>query len=148
MEYYLLRKKFCELSGRYDLINADLTDNGADFYINAGQMHLDRLQNSGTMQAKSVQLVAAGTIKVYCAGLRAVHRVWIGTTSIGLTELLKVDLAWLREEYAEQLGDADQGQPYYYAPAVFRPFPAANPAILKISFLYRGSPPVRTIIGE
>lgn len=129
MEYYLLRKKFCELSGRYDLINADLTDNGADFYINAGQTHLDRLQNTGTMQAKSVQLVSAGTIKVYCAGLRAVHRVWIGTTSIGLTELLKVDLAWLKEEYAEQLSSIDQGQPYYYAPAVFRPFPDSSTTV-------------------
>ena len=67
MEYYLLRKKFCELSGRYDLINADLTDNGADFYINAGQSHLDRMQNTGQMKAKYIKQITAGTIKVFVA---------------------------------------------------------------------------------
>ena len=126
MDYYLVRKKFCELSGRYDLINADLTDNGADFYINAGQAHLDRMQSTGQMKAKYIKKVAAGTIKVYVAGLRSVHKVWAGNSTDGLTELLKVDLDWLREEYEEQLGDVDQGTPYYYAPAVLRPYPDSS----------------------
>lgn len=126
MEYYLLRKKFCELSGRYDLINADLTDNGADFYINAGQSHLDRMQNTGQMKAKYIKQVTAGTIKVYVAGLRAVHKVWAGNTTDGLVELNRVDLDWLREEYEKQLGDIDQGTPYYYAPAILRPFPDSS----------------------
>ena len=123
MDYYLIRKKFCELSGRYDLMNSDYTDNGADFFINAGQSYLDRLQNTGKMQAKNVQSVAAGTIKVYIAGLRAIHRVWAGNTTDGLIELQKApDIAYLRSLYGEQLSGIDQGSPEWYAPAIFRPF--------------------------
>jgi len=122
MEYYLLRKKFCELSGRYDLINSDLSDNGADFFINSGQAHLDRLQNTGGVQAKDVQSVAAGTIKVYSVGLRTVKEVWIGNSTDGLTQLKKATLNYLRTEYGEQLGDVDKSTPEWYAPAVFRPY--------------------------
>lgn len=122
MEYYLLRKKFVELSGRYDLINADLTDNGADFYIDAGQKWLDRLQDTGKMQAKNVQSVAAGTIKVYIAGLRAVREVWAGNSTDYLFELKKANLKYLRTLYGEQLGDVTQSTPEWYAPAIFRPF--------------------------
>lgn len=123
MDYYLIRKKFCELSGRYDLMNADYTDNGADFYINAGQQRLDRMQSSGQMKAKYVKQVAAGTIKVFVAGLRSVHEVWAGNTTEGLVPLNRVSLDWLRHEYEEQLGSVDQGTPNYYAPAIVRPFP-------------------------
>lgn len=123
MEYYLIRKKFCELSGRYDLMNADYTDNGADFFINAGQRHLDRLQNTGQMQAKYIQKVSAGTIKVYVAGLRTVKEVWAGNSTDGLIQLSKASLTWLRQEYEEQLGSVTQGTPEYYAPAIFRPYP-------------------------
>ena len=123
MDYYLIRKKFCELSGRYDLMNSDLTDNGADFYINAGQQRLDRMQTSGQMQAKYIKQVAAGTIKVFVAGLRSVYKVWAGNTTDGLVELNRVGLDWLREEYEEQLSGITQGTPNYYAPAILRPYP-------------------------
>ena len=122
MDYKDVRKKFVELSGRYDLVNPDWTDNGADFFLNAGQRMLDRLQDTGKMQAKNVQSVAAGTIQVYIAGLRAVLDVWVGTSDDGLTELGKKSIKWLRSYYGEQLGDVDQGTPEYYAPAIFRPF--------------------------
>lgn len=127
MDYYLIRKKFCELSGRYDLMNVDYTDNGADFFINAGQQRLDRMQSSGNMQAKYIQKVAAGTIKVYVAGLRAVYKVWAGNTTDGLVELSKADnIQYLRQIYQEQLSGVDQGTPTWYAPAIFRPFPDSS----------------------
>lgn len=37
-----IRDKFIELSGRDDLANDDGTDNGADYFINAGQKFLDK----------------------------------------------------------------------------------------------------------
>lgn len=129
MEYYLLREMFCKMSGRFDLINEDLTDNGADFYLNAGQARLDRMQNTGMMKAKNVQSVAAGTIKVYVAGLRSVHKVWVGNKTDGLIELKRASLDYLRYEYEEQLGGIDQGTPEYYAPAVFRPFPDSSTTV-------------------
>lgn len=118
MEYYLIRKKFCELSGRYDLMNTDYTDNGADFFINAGQRYLDRLQNTGQMQAKYFQRISAGTRKVYVPGLRTVKEVWAGSSTDGLIQLSKASLTWLRQEYGERLGSVTQGTPEYYAPAI------------------------------
>jgi hypothetical protein len=122
MDYKDIRTKFVELSGRYDLINADLTDNGADFFLNAGQQYLDRMQDTGKMQAKYIQSVAAGTIKVYCVGLRSVREVWVGNTADGLVELGKASLKYLRNLYGEQLSGITRGKPEWYAPAVFRPF--------------------------
>jgi hypothetical protein len=126
MDYYLIRKKFCDLSGRYDLMNIDYTDNGADFFLNAGQRFLDRMQDTGKMQAKNVQSVAAGTIKVYIAGLRAIKEVFIGNSTEKLIKLKRASLSYLRQYYEEQLGDVDQGTPEWYAPAVFRPFADAS----------------------
>jgi len=37
-----VRAKFIELSGRDDLVNANDSDNGANYFINAGQKFLDR----------------------------------------------------------------------------------------------------------
>jgi hypothetical protein len=122
MDYKDVRKKFVTLSGRYDLVNPDWSDNGADFFMNAGQRFLDRLQSTGKMQAKHIQSVAAGTIKVYSTGLRVVNAVWVGTSTDGLIQLSKETLSGLREYYGEQLSSSDRGTPIYYAPAIFRPF--------------------------
>lgn len=122
MDYKDVRRKFIELSGRYDLVNPDWTDNGADFYLNAGQKWLDRLQDTGKMNAKNVQSIAAGTTKVYIDGLRAVKSVWIGVSTDGLVRLAKASLDYLRQLYEKQLGSVDQGTPKWYAPAVFRPY--------------------------
>ena len=123
MNYYLFRQMFAQRSGRYDLITSTLTDNGADFFINAGQRWLDMQLSTGKMRAKNVQSVAAGTIKVYVAGLRSVSEVWAGLAADGLTELAKADLKYLRSLYGEQLGSVTQSTPTWYAPAIFRPFP-------------------------
>ena len=46
MNLLQIRQKFRTLSGRHDLVESDGSDNGADFYINAGQRHLDRLDET------------------------------------------------------------------------------------------------------
>lgn len=43
MDLSEVRAKFIQLSGRDDLVNADTTDNGANYFINAGQKFLDRM---------------------------------------------------------------------------------------------------------
>jgi hypothetical protein len=105
-------------------MNSDYTDNGADLYINAGQAALDRMQNTGKMRAKNVQLVTAGTIKVYVAGLRSVLDVWIANTTEKLCHLKNAQsLQYLYELYGEELEDVTRGTPTWYCPAIFRPFP-------------------------
>lgn len=122
MDYRDLRKKFVELSGRYDLIKANETDNGADFFINAGQKILDRMQDSGKAKARYTVSLAAGTILVYTAGLRAIKGVWV-SSSDGMTALKPCTLEEMREYYAGKFSEVTQGAPAYYAPAVLRPYP-------------------------
>jgi hypothetical protein len=126
MEYKLLRKQFCELSGRLDLINEDLTDNGADFFINAGQRFLDNLCDIGKMEAKSVQSIAAGTIIVKCLDLRSVKEVRAGNSTDGLFSLDKTTVTALKNYYEKQLSSVDRGDPAFYAPCHYRPAPDAQ----------------------
>lgn len=128
MEYHDLRQKFVEMSGRYDLVNATWEDNGADFFINAGQRFLDRVSTYGKGAAKNVQPIAAGTIIVKSANLRAVNNVWAGNSTDGLVKLTKYSLSELKEYYETQLSSVTQGTPAYWAPAYLRPYPDTQTA--------------------
>jgi len=123
MNYKDIRTKFATLSGRYDLITATYEDNGADFFLNAGQKMLDRMQETGKSKAKSVTSISIGTYYKSWTNLRAVKEVWVGNSTELLSKLAKYTLSELREFYGEQLCDVDQGVPQYWAPAVIRPVP-------------------------
>jgi hypothetical protein len=122
MDYKDLRKKFIEMSGRYDLINANWTDNGADFFINAGQKHLDRMLNQGKAKARLTKSLTAGTILITTTGLRVVKEVW-ASNSDGMYELFPNTITNMRTYYEKKLSEVDRGAPAYYCPAVLRPFP-------------------------
>lgn len=129
MDYMYIRKKFVELSGRYDLVNANWTDNGADFFLNEGQMFLDRSSDIMKASAKNVQAITAGTIIMKTIGLRTAKEVWAGTSVDGLIPLVKRTLLSLKEEFGEQLSSVDQGTPAYFAPCAFRPYPDTTTAL-------------------
>ncbi len=122
MDYKDIRTKFVELSGRYDLTTNTEEDSGADFFLNAGQKYLDRLMDTGKMNARYPVIVAAGTYIVKSVGIRAIREVWAGNAD-GKYQLIPDTLQKLREEYSEEFSDVSQGTPAYYAPAVFRPYP-------------------------
>ncbi len=124
MDFLDVRKKFCEVSGRYDLMNADYTDNGADFILNAAQRYLDRSHDFKKGEARNVQPISAGTIKVQATGLRAVKEVWF-TNSDGssMWPLEKCTLGEIRDYYGKALSTETQGDVAYYAPVSFRPAP-------------------------
>lgn len=134
MEYKDIRKKFVELSGRYDLVNPDWSDNGADFFFEAGQKFLDMMQDTKKMQAKNIQQIAAGTTIVKITGLRSIIEVRAGNTTDGLYKLDRATLAQLKDYYEKQLSSVDQGPPLYFAPASFRPFVDTTLAITWASF--------------
>jgi len=122
MDYKDLRQKFVELSGRYDLIKANGTDSGADFFINSGQKMLDRMQDTGKAQARLTRTLAANTVVVYTVGLRAIKSVWVSNAD-GMTQLEKTSIENLRGYYGKKLSDITAGTPANYAPAVLRPYP-------------------------
>jgi hypothetical protein len=119
-------------SGRYDLINSDGSDNGADFHINAGQRHLDRLADIPAAIGRFFKDVSAGDVLITFKNSRSVKEVWcVGPDTDGITQrlpLTKVDMRELRgvdantlvANYTGLFGDMDRDRPTYYAPAQLR----------------------------
>ena len=70
-----LRERFALESGRYDLVNEDGSDNGADFHINAGQRHLDHLTQHTKAVAFNYQLLRPGDAIFYLFNCRTVQSV-------------------------------------------------------------------------
>lgn len=123
MDYKDIRKKFCELSGRYDLITNTDEDNGADFFLNVGQRYLDRLLDTGKMIARYPVILTAGQYIAKTIDIRAIKEVWVASSSLGKVRLTPISMSSLRTEYAGEYASQSQGTPSYYTPAVFRPFP-------------------------
>jgi hypothetical protein len=123
MDYKDVRTQFVKLSGRYDLINANYTDNGADVFINEGQKLLDRMFSAGPALARYPYSIASGTYKLYTTGLRAVKEVWVTDSDGYKTELTRESFNSLRHGDEEELSQVTTGTPEYYAPGIFRPYP-------------------------
>lgn len=122
MDYKDIRQKFVEFSGRYDLVKPTWEDNGADFFLNAGQKFLDRSMSNGKMKARYTASLAAGTIVIYTTLVRSIQEVWV-SNSAGMYELKRETINGIRNYYEKKLSDVDRGTPAYYAPGVFRPAP-------------------------
>jgi hypothetical protein len=147
VDYKDVRIKFVELSGRYDLIKSTYEDDGADFFINAGQKYLDRLLDSGKMKARFPVLLTAGTIVAKTVGLRAIKEVWVSNAT-GKVQLLPADIHTLRTEYATESNLVTRGTPKYYAPALFRPYPDTLASVTSMYdvedlLLYSAGPPAQ-----
>jgi hypothetical protein len=123
MDYYLIRQKFVEISGRYDLVDPiTWEDNGADFYLNMGQKLLDRNLNSKKMEARYPFALTSGNIIVKTPGLRSIREVWIANEE-NKVQLTYVPLDQLRNAFAKESSLLDKTAPSYYSLASFRPFP-------------------------
>lgn len=116
-----LRTQFVKISGRYDLVvdTTDWVDNGADFYINAGQNFLDRLRDTPKAQNTIFTALDAGEWYVTFARCRSIRKVWINNTE-GRSQLDKRSMNWLYGEFSALISETDQGTPLYYCPARLR----------------------------
>lgn len=108
-----VRKSFVALSGRYDLVKDGWKDNGADAYINAGQVYLDSHQLTAKSVSHYLKDLAAGTYKLEVSNLRILNEVWI-INADGRTQLERKDLSWIKENYSKDLDDVESGTPLYY----------------------------------
>jgi len=147
MDYVDIRKKFAELSGRWDLLTSTYEDAGADFLLNAGQKYLDRLLSDGKMNATYPVIVSAGTSIVKSVGIRAIKEVWAGNVD-GKFQLIPDTLQKLKTEYSEGFSSVVQGVPIYYAPALLRPYPdtlASTTGMYNVSdlLLYNAAAPAQ-----
>jgi hypothetical protein len=114
-----VRTLFRTISGRYDLVNNDGSDNGANWYINQGIKVLDGLQETPASSARYQKDIAIGAYRFtlgpqYC---RSIEEVWM-MDSESRWELEKVTLNWMRTEYSEEFSSIDTGSPLYYCPLI------------------------------
>jgi hypothetical protein len=127
MNLLQVRTKFRELSGRFDLVNADFTDNGADFFINEGCKYLDRLDETNKSTASCFRFVEIGGFSAVFPRVRALREVYgisASGTQTGRWKIEKEDLSSLIEAYLSELtDDRIPGYPSLYAPCITRYIP-------------------------
>jgi hypothetical protein len=120
MNLLQLRQQFRNESGRYDLVGSDGSDSGANFYINAGQRYLDRIETTQKSYAISYREAAIGQYLVKFPFCRAVQEVWAGTTT-ERWQLEKWELQRLLSTYfLTPQDEQENGAPLYYSPTVIR----------------------------
>ena len=132
MNLLTFRQLFRTQTGRYDLVNSDGSDNGLDFYVNAGQKYLDRVADIPSNIGRRFIDIAAGDYVVKFTNSRSVLEVWcIGVddagdivrlplTKVQNNELRGVDKKTLEQAYVGVFGGIEQERPQYYAIAQLR----------------------------
>ena len=119
-----LREFFRKTSGRFDLVNADFSDNGANFFINDGRMYLDRLDETQKSWASCYRFVEVGHSTAVFPYCRAIKEVWVASVGEGRWQLKKKDLQDLIEGYLTGFPSSrETGMPLYYSPCLTRYIP-------------------------
>ena len=124
MNLLQIRTKFRELSGRHDLVNADFSDNGADFFINEGRKFLDRMHENQKSWGTFFKILEAGKFSVSFPYCRAIKEVYVASISEGRWQLDKMDLQDMINGYLTGLPSSrTEGMPLYYSPCITRYIP-------------------------
>jgi len=125
MTLLAVRTQFVKRSGRYDLVTdaTSFADNGADFFINAGQKFLDRLETHKKSFSTYYESITAGDWYSIFQNCRSIKEVWISNSSGEKWKLTKTDFDVLRAAYAEDPANLTQGDPLYYSPIYLRTSP-------------------------
>jgi hypothetical protein len=124
MNLLQIRTKFRELSGRFDLVNEDFSDNGADFFINEGRKFLDRLDETQKSWASCFKILSPNHFSISFPHCRAIKEVWIADVVNGRWQLYKKDLQDLIAGYLTGLPSSrTAGSALYYSPCITRYIP-------------------------
>jgi hypothetical protein len=130
MNLLQVRQLFRNLSGRFDLVNVDGSDNGANFFINEGRKFLDRLDETKKSWAAVFRYMETGFWSVQFPYCRAIKEVYAATSS-ERWQLEKVDLQDLMEGYLTGLPSSrTTGTPTYFSPCIGRYIPEQLPSNL------------------
>lgn len=118
-----IRQKVVNLSGRFDLASTSVdewdTDDGADFFINAGMRFLDRRYYHLKTVGRRFDEVAANSWYLTFANCRAITQVWINDDE-ERWQLTKYDYETIRVNYPGLVSETDTGTPLYYTPVFIR----------------------------
>jgi len=121
MNLITIRKLFRDMSGRYDLVNDDLSNNdelngGADVFINEGSRWLDRRTIIERSWITHPQWVTQGTWVVQFPTARSVQQVRVDDVQVA-----RVSLAELMTTINQRRGELSEGIPVSYALVATKP---------------------------
>jgi len=123
MNLLQLRTKFRRVSGRFDLVNEDFSDNGVDFFINEARKFLDRMNETQKSWGTCFRFIDVGRYSAQFPYCRAVKEVWAATTT-ARWQLKKKNLQDLIAGYLTgSPSSRTTGIPLYYSPAITRYIP-------------------------
>jgi hypothetical protein len=137
-----IRTQFVKISGRYDLVVdiTDWADNGANYYIQAGQDMLERL--IGTLPESEGRIWETLAIGGYYVSFqkrcRTIKEVWVNTSDKRY-QLEKKDWEWLKGEYSGTISSSDNGSPLYYCPAKLREIDVTDKGATGVFYNYTTS---------
>lgn len=116
-----LRTQFVRLSGHHELVTdiSSFADNGANFYIRAGQDFIDRKMNFWKRSAVNYAELGIGEWYTTFKRCRVIETVHVNNTT-GRSQLEKKDILWLYQEFASTIAETDNGTPAYYCPTNLR----------------------------
>ncbi|MBU2395705.1 MAG: hypothetical protein KKH70_20415, partial [Gammaproteobacteria bacterium] len=101
------------------------TDNGADFFINAGQRFLDRRFETAKTYGRRFDSVAAGSYYQVFQNCRAISEVWCNDDE-ERWQLKRYDKITIRENFPDLVSAIDSGPPLYYMPLSLRSIDATD----------------------
>lgn len=123
-----IRLNFRELSGRFDLVDGDGNDTGADWYLNAGLRWLDDQLPTDFGLTRYPTVLAEGAFYVNIPRCRAIRDMWVFDHTGG--DRLPFDrksIAWMRGNYPNKWsdsGETERSQPRYWCPMPVRLAPS------------------------
>lgn len=122
-----IRQKFVESSGRYDLVvdTTSWADNGADWFIRAGQRYLDRKLETGNARARFFGTLKAGQHTLRIPTARVIEKVF-RITSEGKFQIPEATTDSMRRLLNELAEQGETSAPSYYTPTPIRIAPDSD----------------------
>jgi hypothetical protein len=114
MNLLQVRTQFAKLSGRYDLVNDDFTDNGADYFLKSALKFLDREVGFDKEVVREVTAVEIGDYLVDTVSRRVVHGVFWKNSAGVMKQLEYLSGFEVRGTYGDYT-DLDNATPTHYA---------------------------------
>ena len=123
MNLLQIRQQFRILSGRFDLVTDAGVDADANFFINAGQRHLDRISKHQKSYAIHFKFLEIDEYSIQIPWCRAIKEVWVGSLT-ARWQVERMNLQDLLAGYFTTLPSGiTSGDALYYSPAVTRAAP-------------------------
>jgi len=106
-----IRTQFVERTGRFDLVvdTTDYVDNGANFFIQAGQRLLDSILPNRKDVGRYHKVINANQSSITLKHIRAFDTVYIKASGSKRQPLDRKTYSWLLEQYGEDYGEKATG---------------------------------------